>query len=321
MKILIVSGFLGAGKTTFIQAMTDITGRDFAVYENEYAGAGIDTKRLEENPELSVWESTENCVCCSGKADFAEAVLTISNSIDPEYLIVEPTGVAKLSNILENIRKIQYERITLLKPVSIIDFTNYYNGKVLYPDISEDQVRTASVIVFSKTENALPEELEALQKDIRKLNPDAEFVTGPYEDLGKDWFMRVLENRLDQEPVNDTPSGSPSSPETSAGQAGNDPGAPETSLPESITLVSASLPSPTHLIGLLDMIVFGQFGDIVRAKGSIPCGKEWIRFDLVGGSWIMTGDEPCEKAECVFIGKNISGKEIRSILRENMIRL
>ena len=63
MKILIVSGFLGAGKTTFIQAMTDITGRDFAVYENEYAGAGIDTKRLEENPELSVWESTENCVC------------------------------------------------------------------------------------------------------------------------------------------------------------------------------------------------------------------------------------------------------------------
>ena len=131
MKILIVSGFLGAGKTTFIQAMTEITGRDFAVYENEYAGAGIDTKRLEENPELSVWESTENCVCCSGKADFAEAVLTISNSIDPEYLIVEPTGVAKLSNILENIRKIQYERITLLKPVSIIDFTNYYNGKVL----------------------------------------------------------------------------------------------------------------------------------------------------------------------------------------------
>ncbi len=91
MKILVVSGFLGAGKTTFIQELVRRTGRDFAIYENEYGQADIDARRLRQDSDLKVWESTENCICCSGKQDFATSVLTISNTIDPEYLIVEPT--------------------------------------------------------------------------------------------------------------------------------------------------------------------------------------------------------------------------------------
>lgn len=101
MRVLVVSGFLGAGKTTFIQELARRTGRDFVVYENEYGQADIDAKVLSETDELSVWESTENCICCSGKQDFAASVLTIANTLDPEYLVVEPTGVARLSSVLE----------------------------------------------------------------------------------------------------------------------------------------------------------------------------------------------------------------------------
>ena len=116
MKILIVSGFLGAGKTTFIKALARCTGKKFAVLENEYGAAGIDGDRLNQsmkNGEVNLWEMTDGCICCSAKGDFATSVLTIANAVDPEYLVVEPTGVGMLGHIVENLQQIEYERISL----------------------------------------------------------------------------------------------------------------------------------------------------------------------------------------------------------------
>lgn len=91
MKILIVSGFLGAGKTTLIKEMANKTKRDFVVMENEYGDVDIDSNILKDEG-MNIWELTEGCVCCTMKQDFASSILTIANSLDPEYLIVEPTG-------------------------------------------------------------------------------------------------------------------------------------------------------------------------------------------------------------------------------------
>ena len=126
MKILIVSGFLGAGKTTFIKRLARNVDQRFAILENEYGAAGIDGARLGQNrqgTQKNVWEMTEQCICCIGKKDFAASVLTIANVVDPEYLIVEPTGVGSLARIIENLRQIEYERIQLLSPVTIVDVT------------------------------------------------------------------------------------------------------------------------------------------------------------------------------------------------------
>ena len=112
MNILIVSGFLGAGKTTFIRKLSEKTDKPFAVMENEYGGAGIDGNLLEQN-RLKVWEMTEGCICCSKKSDFAMSVLTIANTVAPDYLVVEPTGVGMLSSVIANLRKIEYEHIRL----------------------------------------------------------------------------------------------------------------------------------------------------------------------------------------------------------------
>ena len=95
MKILLVSGFLGAGKTTFIEEMTRKVKKDFVVLENEYGEVGIDGDLLKKDYD-KVWEMTEGCICCSMKSDFANSVMTIANSMDPEILIVEPTGVGKI---------------------------------------------------------------------------------------------------------------------------------------------------------------------------------------------------------------------------------
>lgn len=291
-----ISGFLGAGKTTFIQAMTKKTGRDFVVYENEYGRADVDTKLLETNAELSVWESTENCVCCSGKADFASAVLTISGTLDPEYLIVEPTGVAKLSSLLDNIRKIQYERISLLQSVVIVDASCFLRQKQQYPDIYLDQLCTASTVVCSKTERANPEELEQLQEEILRLNPGAEIICAPYSQLPAAWWNQLLDRPLDTQRL-----------QKSEAQF-------EESRFESMSLDQIALPSPTQLISFLNALTAGVFGQIPRAKGLLPCGSEWLRFDVVDRSWAITGTEPLEPSQCVFIGSELYRAGLREIL-------
>ena len=173
MKILIVSGFLGAGKTTFIKRLARNVDQRFAILENEYGAAGIDGARLGQNrqgTQKNVWEMTEQCICCIGKKDFAASVLTIANVVDPEYLIVEPTGVGSLARIIENLRQIEYERIQLLSPVTIVDVYSYRRYMAEYPELYQDQIRSADTIIVSKTEACQAEEKQRIQEFLQEIN-------------------------------------------------------------------------------------------------------------------------------------------------------
>ena len=180
MKILIVSGFLGAGKTTFIKALAKHTGKDFAILENEYGTAGIDADRLraeEGQSPVNIWEMTEGCICCSAKGDFSLSVLSIANTIDPEYLVIEPTGVGMLGNVLENVKKIEYQRISILSPVTIADIYSCRRYLKEYPALYENQIREAGTIFLSKSEQASPEEKEEARQILTKINPTATIYT------------------------------------------------------------------------------------------------------------------------------------------------
>lgn len=167
MKILVISGFLGAGKTTFIKALAKQTGKDFAILENEYGAAGVDGDVLKDSMDagkVNVWEMTEGCICCSTKGDFAASVLTIANSVDPEYLVVEPTGVGMLSHIMKNLQQIEYERISLLAPITIVDGYSYERFRREFPELYRDQIRSARTVILSKIEQAGEAEKDALRK-------------------------------------------------------------------------------------------------------------------------------------------------------------
>ena len=330
MKVLVVSGFLGAGKTTFIQELARRTGRDFVVYENEYGQADIDAARLAAGSDegLSVWESTENCICCTGKQDFASSVLTIANSLDPEYLVVEPTGVARLSAVLENVRMVSYERIGLLAPVAIVDAGAWQRQRELAPDIYLDQVCTAAVVVVSKVGSCLPAELDELLGWIVEQNPNASVVAAPYGQLDDAWFAGLLAGDGHEGP----------------GEEGSSPmrgprrvGGREEDF-ETLSLAGAQCPTENHLIWFLDALVAGVFGQVARAKGTIATGGQRLRFDVVDRVWSLTGADPAEgsgleraaKAEAgpaasasddaaepavVFIGRDLK----RTWLRETLL--
>ena len=305
MRVLVVSGFLGAGKTTFIQELARRTGRDFVVFENEYGQADIDAAVLSQTDELSVWESTENCICCSGKQDFAASVLTIANTLDPEYLVVEPTGVARLSSVVDNVNQVSYERISLLEPIAIVDAVAWERQRERFSDIYLDQVATASTVVLSKVQHAGPGQLDAARAWVREQNPTAQIVDVPYSELPNEWFSGLLGRDLD-------PTRSAAAPQ--GGAAAEDEF-------ESLSLAGISLPTENHLLWFLDALVAGVFGEVVRAKGSLPCGGQWLRFDVVDRAWSVTGAEPAEGGEKGALGVFIGPEVRRPWLRETLLPL
>ena len=257
MKILVVSGLLGAGKTTFIRTLAERTKKDFAVMENEYGAVNVDGDLLEQTNDLNIWELTEGCICCSMQNDFATSILTIANTVDPEYLIVEPTGVGMLSKIIENIQKIEYERITLLEPLTILDGTMYD----------------------------------------RCMSEFSEICVSHYTEQGDDWWASLLTSYLDKEiPMKEER---------------------ELDL-ENLGLTEVSLQSEQELILFLQGVVAGVFGDICRAKGYLPVGNGWLRFDVTDRTYSVTGIDMMPEAKAVFIGRQLKRNWLREVLQKEL---
>lgn len=295
MKVLVISGFLGAGKTTFIKTMAKRTGLEFAILENEYGSMGIDGDilRNETLPEkINIWEMAEGCICCSMKGDFASAVLTIANTVEPDYLVIEPTGVAMLGEVIRNLRQIEYERITLLAPVTIVDGRSYRRYSREYPEIYRNQISSAHTVFLSKMEDASAEEKEWLRAELEKINADGRVISEHYSSLDREQWLSLLECGWSGERLHVV--------------TGDDK-----ELPDTFSMRDAALESPERLFIFLELLIRGKFGNIFRAKGKIQAGKQSFRFDVADGKYSITGGEQGGEAKAVFIGTGIFRQEIR----------
>ena len=297
MKILIVSGFLGAGKTTFIRQLIRRTGRELVVLENEYGQTSLDSREISAEKNVNVWEMLEGCVCCTMKENFSASILTISSTLDPEYLVVEPTGAARLGSLLENIGKISYEKISLLRPVVIVPPRGFHANLNQYGEIYRDQIRNAGTVVLSKIENEEEAVIREVCQRIRELNPAAEIVERPYKQMDDDWWHGLLLGEGEARLKAAAPEHGGHSPHL-----------------HSFTLKNVSLKNPAQLVILLPDLLNGEMGAVCRAKGTLKIGGEWVRFDMADGLFAVKGGEEGAdpKTELVFIGDDIEKAKIIS---------
>ena len=288
MKVLVISGFLGAGKTTFIKNLIGATGKYIVVLENEYGQNDLDAQELSQSgpADLKLLEFMEGCVCCTKKGQFSNTILAISASIDPDYLVVEPTGVGKLSSILEAIQKVSYEKIQILPPVVILSPETFGSNMKEFGDIYKDQISNAGKVVFSKCEHADSDMMLATAKEISAINSTAEILTEHYSHMSKEWWDSLLlceGEELSVVSVDDEK---------------------DSNLTQ-VTLKNGHLDNPAELVILLEDVLHHEFGNIPRAKGVIKVGAEWLRFSLADKRYSITGQEETEETttQCVFIGK------------------
>ncbi|QNL96850.1 GTP-binding protein [Treponema sp. Marseille-Q4132] len=295
MNILIVSGFLGAGKTTFIRKLAEKTDKRFAVMENEYGDAGIDGNLLEQN-RLKVWELTEGCICCSKKSDFAMSVLTIANGADFEYLVVEPTGVGLLSSVIANLHKIEYEHIRLLKPLTVVDIDCIDSYLTTFEKFYADQIENASHIVVSKTENKSEAEIEKAVRTLKDLNPEADITAQPYDSIDAAWWEALFDITKN----------------AFTGKTALFP-LPLSAAPdlETASFTGITIQSIEELISCLSALIAERFGRVYRVKGFVPINGQWAKFDVVDKRYNIETCDAMSESKLTVIGKNLDKNALK----------
>ena len=303
MKILVISGFLGAGKTTFIKEMVKSTKREYVIFENEFGDVNIDSEILKNNNEteekeieLNVWELTSGCACCSTKADFMSSLLVIDNTLNPDFLIVEPSGIAVLSNILNNVKNVEYERIQVLPPVTIIDAGTYFKYKNKYEEVFMDQVQMAAHIQLSKVENMADDELNIIYEDIKKINLHADIHIADYHNQDMDYWNSLFSGELVK--IENTDLIDVKNKMTN------------------VTYKGAYAENPAVLTFFLDKLILGYYGDINRAKGVFKGPDYNMHIDVVDTGYNISFSEVEAENNTVFIGKPIDKELLLKELKE-----
>ncbi len=299
MQVLIISGFLGAGKTSFIKAMTRATGRQFVVVENEFGNSNVDSKLLNQDA-MKIYELTEGCICCSMNMDFSLSVMTIANTLNPDYIIVEPSGVAMPSRILESLRKISYENIGILSPVVIVDSKNFISQKNFYPEYFNDQLNTAGTVVLSKSENLSRSEFDEIYNELG-IKENINFYHEHYSKWPREKWLELLTNYIsDSKKINPVEI-------------------PDAKL-SSLALTNIKVSSPDELIYKLENLLSGNYGDIVRAKGFALTQNESINFSVVSGIYEITGaNNNNSDSDIVIIGENLQTGKISELFNGEII--
>ena len=195
-KIDIISGFLGAGKTTLIQKLIKevYAGKKVVLVENEFGEIGIDGGFLKD-AGIVVNEINSGCICCTLQGDFRNALQEVVKKYDPDHIIIEPSGVGKLSDILAVVKDV--EGLQLNSYSTVVDAKRCEIYHKNFKEFFDDQISTAACVILSRTQ--LVDE-ETLQKDItiiRELNNDARIITTPWDDLSGQAIIEAMEGSTD----------------------------------------------------------------------------------------------------------------------------
>ena len=304
MKILMVSGFLGAGKTTFIKelaARLDKAVR-FVILENDYGGTNLDSQFLSQKTGADIWELTEGCACCTMKQSFVTTLLTIESSLSPDLLIVEPSGVAKLGDLIGNVKKLNYERFEILSPVVIFSPLNYSEYLRDYKEIYEEQIKNAGQILFSKTQNLSADYLNGIAEKIKDISPDSKILTSDYTNQNQKWWQDLINEKA--------------SKNFEIHEHEHNHEHEHENLPMELTLIPEEFNSYGELVRTLYYLLFGNFGKIVRAKGVLKVHGDWARFEAADGRFEISGCEnESEEAACVLIGREINEEAAEKFFR------
>lgn len=195
-KVDVISGFLGAGKTTFIKELINkvFVGEKLVLIENEFGEIGIDGGFLKD-AGIEITEMNSGCICCTLVGDFSKALQKVLEEYHPDRVIIEPSGVGKLSDIVKAIEDVKRDAdIEISGRITVVDGKKAKMYLKNFGEFFQDQVAHASTIVISRTQSMSPEKIEECVHMLREENKEAAIISTPWEELGKDAIIRALEH-------------------------------------------------------------------------------------------------------------------------------
>lgn len=320
--IYIISGFLGAGKTTLIKTMVRdaFRNREVVVVENDFGEAGIDAKLLKEC-NLAVTSLSAGCICCSLTGDFKRAVEQILKDYAPDAILVEPSGVGKLSDIAKLCLEMEDGgKVHLKKTITVVDIRSFDKYRKNYGEFYENQIAYADLILLSHQEECI-HKIQPTEDKIRNINPEARIVADFWDSIPASVFRYGSRNsnifKLEMEAA--------SSMKPVWIRTGSHPGLEQKQgffrryfareVFSSVTLEWNDSLSEDELGKKVMRVVKQADGEILRGKGIVTDGEHGLIFHFVQGSLNIESAGAVGNQIC-FIGTGLDEQQIRTLFGE-----
>jgi G3E family GTPase len=311
-KIDIISGFLGAGKTTLIKKLLEeaFVGEKVVLIENEFGEIGIDGSILKDYG-IEIKEMNSGCICCTIAGDFSLALKEILSLYHPDRIIIEPSGVGKLSDVINGCKKFLKDgSVELNMCITVVDALKYKVYLKNFTEFYANQLENAKTIILSRTQNTKSEVIENILKDVQKYNPIAHVVTTDWKNVHGKKMVELGEN-LEEIPglkILLEESGHEHEHKHEHGVHHHADELFHVWGRETAKIFERS--RMEEILNRLDSIE----GGILRAKGIIRTGNDkWIQFDYVPKEVVIRDTTPdCTGRICV-IGENIDANALSDI--------
>ncbi len=346
-KIDIISGFLGAGKTTLIKKLLDesFRGEQIVLIENEFGEIGIDGGFLKD-AGVQITEMNSGCICCSLVGDFGVALKQVLTDYAPARIIIEPSGVGKLSDVVAAVERVQGENpdLRLNSFVTVVDATKAKIYMKNFGEFFNNQVEHACAILLSRTQKMDEAKLEGTVRLLREKNPKAAILTTPWDQLTGAQILSAMEGGHDlagelmeeiehehhshehehhhdheHEHEHEHDHGHDEATCTACCEHDHHHHHHDHDADEIFTSWGRETPrkySREELQDILSSLAMGEdYGIILRSKGILPCedGKTWLHFDMTPGEFqIREGAADYTGRLCV-IGSELKEAELEKL--------
>ncbi|WP_122643584.1 CobW family GTP-binding protein [Luxibacter massiliensis] len=336
-KIDIISGFLGAGKTTLIKKLLKeaFVGEQVVLIENEFGEIGIDGGFLKESG-IEIREMNSGCICCSLVGDFGKSLQEVVDTYHPDRILIEPSGVGKLSDVIKAVKEVQ-EKISaeLNSFTTVVDVTKCRIYRNNFGEFFGNQIEFAGAIILSRTDKADNAKIQESCGILRELNPKAPIITTPVDELSGEKLLETMEGgkTLEEELLAEVicpecgclhhgeEHGHHHGEEDGHGHhhgegcghghhhAGED-GHGHHHAEEVFTSWGCETVRPYTEAEIEDILVKLEseesVGTILRAKGMVAGDKEWIYFDMVPGEHEVRSGLPEYTGRICVIGSGLN---------------
>ncbi|MBP3620275.1 MAG: cobalamin biosynthesis protein CobW [Lachnospiraceae bacterium] len=195
-KIDIISGFLGAGKTTLIKKLIAeaYSGEKLVLIENEFGEIGVDGGFLKD-AGVEITEMNSGCICCSLVGDFGTALKQVITDYTPDRVIIEPSGVGKLSDVMKAVEDVKEQvEVTINSATTVVDVSKCKMYMKNFGEFFNNQVESAGTIVLSRTQNVKEDKILDTVKMLREHNADAAIITTPWDDMDGKTILHAMEH-------------------------------------------------------------------------------------------------------------------------------
>ena len=312
LKIDIISGFLGAGKTTFIKRLLDCSFKDEKVVliENEYGEVSVDSNLLEDS-KIEIKELSQGCICCSLVGDFSKSLNEIISKYNPDRILIEPSGVGKLSDIVKAVCDSGLQN-NINSLVCLVDAKKAKMYDKNFGEFFVDQIENAHTVILSRTDVAKEDTVKSALEIIRKHNSHAVVVSTPIKELSDEDLITAYEG-FDVDLLKDMEEHHHDhDEECECGQHHHHHHADEVF--NSIGFETVKKYDIDSLHNTLDSMANGEYGMIVRSKGIIQ-GNDgvWYVFNLTPEEVTIETTKAIPMGKIVVIGSHIDEKTIKEL--------